>query len=411
MGWSAGTFTRTDGTRTGTEVWQEAEAAGVDIISSDHDVHDQDLASGINDCLKKDGGNSPSANIDWSNNRITNYGAPSARSDAARVAEVQDSAHMWGGTAGGTADALTVSLSPSISSYTTGLVVWFIASAANTGSATLNVDSVGATTLKKTDGTTDLAAGDIVSGRLYGALYDGTNFQVLNLDVPAGTVDTASLADDAVTNAKIADDAVDTAQIADSAVNTARIADDAVTRAKIADAAMSGADATLVTGTAGTDGNLAQWNADGDLVDGPSPPQSATRTAEGLVEEATEAEVYASTNGKFLDAGHLDTAVAAAGALSDGTTISVDWSAFVFDRVTIAGNRTLDNPTNEQQGQWRMIEVDGNDGTNRTLSFGSEYEVAPTLDDITSTNSYVVSIFCLGPGRFRAYADEGGDPT
>lgn len=33
--------------------------------------------------------------------------------------------------------------------------------------------------------------------------------------------------------------------------------------------AVSGADTTIVTGTAGTDGNLAQWNADGDVVDGP----------------------------------------------------------------------------------------------------------------------------------------------
>lgn len=34
----------------------------------------------------------------------------------------------------------------------------------------------------------------------------------------------------------------------------------------------SGSDVTLITGTAGTDGDLAQWNADGDLVDGPTPP-------------------------------------------------------------------------------------------------------------------------------------------
>lgn len=32
---------------------------------------------------------------------------------------------------------------------------------------------------------------------------------------------------------------------------------------------VTGADGDAVTGTAGTDGNLAKWNADGDLVDGP----------------------------------------------------------------------------------------------------------------------------------------------
>ncbi len=40
---------------------------------------------------------------------------------------------------------------------------------------------------------------------------------------------------------------------------------DAIT--EIAAALKSGADGTLVTGTAGTSGNLAQWNADGDVVD------------------------------------------------------------------------------------------------------------------------------------------------
>lgn len=34
----------------------------------------------------------------------------------------------------------------------------------------------------------------------------------------------------------------------------------------------SGSDDTVITGTAGTNGDLSQWNADGDLVDGPTPP-------------------------------------------------------------------------------------------------------------------------------------------
>ena len=56
--------------------------------------------------------------------------------------------------------------------------------------------------------------------------------------IAAGAVETAQIADDAVTNAKIANDAVDTAQIADDAVDTAQIADDAVNNAKIADDAV-----------------------------------------------------------------------------------------------------------------------------------------------------------------------------
>jgi hypothetical protein len=40
----------------------------------------------------------------------------------------------------------------------------------------------------------------------------------------------------------------------------------------IATAAKTGSDTKVVTGTDGTADNLAKWNADGDLVDGPTPP-------------------------------------------------------------------------------------------------------------------------------------------
>jgi hypothetical protein len=62
--------------------------------------------------------------------------------------------------------------------------------------------------------------------------------------------------------------AVDTAELAADAVTTIKITDGNVTLAKIAGAALSGSDATLVTGTAGTLNYTAKWNTDGDLVDG-----------------------------------------------------------------------------------------------------------------------------------------------
>lgn len=43
--------------RPGSQTWQQADSAGVDIVSPDHDAHDQDIAAAINAALKKDGGN------------------------------------------------------------------------------------------------------------------------------------------------------------------------------------------------------------------------------------------------------------------------------------------------------------------------------------------------------------------
>ena len=88
--------------------------------------------------------------------------------------------------------------------------------------------------------------------KIYAAYSDGTNLNEVSLDTLGGTIGTAQIADDAVTNAKIADDAIRAAQISDNAVITATINDDAVTQAKIADDAV-GADQLINTAvTAGS---------------------------------------------------------------------------------------------------------------------------------------------------------------
>jgi len=85
MPWASGNFTRTDGTRTGTTVWAQAKAALVKIIAADHDTHDQDLATGIDSCLNKDGSNAATGDLDLGNNQITNVGAGSSTTDAATI--------------------------------------------------------------------------------------------------------------------------------------------------------------------------------------------------------------------------------------------------------------------------------------------------------------------------------------
>jgi len=61
--------------------------------------------------------------------------------------------------------------------YTTGMVVHFKANTANTGAATLNINALGAKTIKKNHDQ-DLADGDIESGQIVTVVYDGTNFQM-----------------------------------------------------------------------------------------------------------------------------------------------------------------------------------------------------------------------------------------
>lgn len=177
MGWNgSGSVIRSNGTYTGTNVWEQDKNAAVKIVTSRHDAHDEDMADAIENTIAKDGQNAPTANLPMGGFKHTNVAVASARTDYARASQVQDSALIWGGTTGGTANAQTLTLSPAITAYTTGARVRFIAGATNTAACTININSVGANTIKKNLGSTDLAAGDIFTGGIYEIVYNGTNW-------------------------------------------------------------------------------------------------------------------------------------------------------------------------------------------------------------------------------------------
>lgn len=82
----------------------------------------------------------------------------------------------------GSTDAYACSLSPALPAYVAGARYTFKANTANTGAATLNLNSLGATALKKVQGgvTTDLQDNDILAGQVVEVVYDGTNLQMVS---------------------------------------------------------------------------------------------------------------------------------------------------------------------------------------------------------------------------------------
>jgi len=78
--------------------------------------------------------------------------------------------------------------------------------------------------------------------------------------------------------------------------------------------------------------------------------------------------------------------------LTDAATIALDMSTFINAVVTLAGNRTLGNPTNPKVGQTGRIRV-VQDGTgSRTLAFSSNWKRpggAPTLTTTAAANDFI----------------------
>ena len=78
-------------------------------------------------------------------------------------------------------DTYVITLDPAPAAYTTGMMVTFTANTANTGACTLNVNALGAKSLKAFHDQ-DPPDNYIEAGSAVLALYDGTNFQLLSPD-------------------------------------------------------------------------------------------------------------------------------------------------------------------------------------------------------------------------------------
>ena len=182
MGWNgSGSVSRSDGTRTGSNVWQQARDAGVDILAADHDSHDEDLATAIENCVTRDGQNAATADLPMGGFNHTDIDNAAARDQYAAAGQVQDGSLKYIATTSGSSNAYTGSLSPAITAYAAGMQIIFKANHTNTGAATYAVNGLAARDIKLTDGTTDPEANDIVTDYWYMLTDTGTVFILTRL--------------------------------------------------------------------------------------------------------------------------------------------------------------------------------------------------------------------------------------
>lgn len=119
------------------------------------------------------------------NMSVTDGGAGGAYTFGPDTAKILSRATAQAGALGcsdsGGDDTYTCNMTPTLTTYTAGMVVEFTATVtANTGGATLQIDSLagGGKAIKLCDGTTDPATGDIAVGKQIPLRYDGTVFRL-----------------------------------------------------------------------------------------------------------------------------------------------------------------------------------------------------------------------------------------
>ena len=72
----SGNFFRTDGVRTGSDLYAQQDAAGVNIETNFMDVAQQDIATGLSNCVTRDGQSPATANLPMGGFRHTDVADP-----------------------------------------------------------------------------------------------------------------------------------------------------------------------------------------------------------------------------------------------------------------------------------------------------------------------------------------------
>lgn len=177
--------------RNGSGTYSLPEAAFVyDTVISETAMNSNlsDIASALTASIAKDGQTNPTANLPMATYRHTGVGNASARTDYAAAGQVQDGSFIWCGTAGGTADAITLTPSPAITAYATGQEFrWKAGSSANTGAATVAISGLTTKALEINDSA--LAAGEHAANKYYRGIYDGTAFQIEKISAAVALTD------------------------------------------------------------------------------------------------------------------------------------------------------------------------------------------------------------------------------
>ncbi|GAC1040833.1 glycine-rich domain-containing protein [Rhizobium sp. No.120] len=110
---------------------------------------------------------------------IQDAGLTPSNGDLSQAAKAIQSGKLNYAVAGGSANALTATLTPAPDALTAGLRCLLLISTANTTAATLNVNTLGAKPITRVGGA-DLQANDLVPG-LAEVSYDGTQFELLRI--------------------------------------------------------------------------------------------------------------------------------------------------------------------------------------------------------------------------------------
>ena len=155
--------------------WQTDKANGIKIRADRMDGQDDAIATGLTDCVTRDGQSPATANLPMGGFKHTNAADASARNEYLTGGQFQDNSLKYF-TASGTIDAYTLTPAPAIAARTPGLSFYVrIPSGKTSVSATptMAISGVFTATICNADGS-QLNPGDLAGDGVYEMLDQGT---------------------------------------------------------------------------------------------------------------------------------------------------------------------------------------------------------------------------------------------
>jgi hypothetical protein len=151
--------------------WATDKINSVPITASRMDTEIDGIATGLSNCLTKDGQTTVTANIPMASHKFTGLSVGNARTDSLTLGQVQDGQFTALGLTGGAADAYTATPSPAIAAYVATMQYSAKIHATNlTTTPTLLISAISGGTIKKLDASkaeVEVEASDMLVNGFY----------------------------------------------------------------------------------------------------------------------------------------------------------------------------------------------------------------------------------------------------
>ena len=157
--------------------------SGTVISSTEVDTNNSQIATALTQSIAVDGQAVVTADLPLATHKFTGMKVGTASTDSLSLGQAQAEAFVWCGTAGGSADAITLTPAPPITAYAAGQrFVWMASGVTNTTATTVAISGLGTIALQ--DNGAALTAGQHAASKMFiGILNTTSTVQIMQVQV------------------------------------------------------------------------------------------------------------------------------------------------------------------------------------------------------------------------------------